>query len=433
MNNKLLLAVLVAGMPIAAHATNWLQIQGSEASDSGHFKPFGFLQPTYTYIDADPIAGLAGAAAVHNGKDIVPNLVGPDLDKNDTDRFQFNRARIGMRGNIIPGKINYFLLAEAGRNAITAQRDVMMTDASISFHYIPGARIRAGLFKVPTGEEALVAVHTSFPYVYFSNVSTSLLIEQPVRSTSAVSGTGTASASVVSGGSGFRDWGVQVYDWFNKDAWEFSYALMVSNGNEIEEMGDDDGNLDVTGRLQVSYVFNKSKGPNREDVSVYAWHQNGEREFGNTDYDRIRQGAGFKYLKGPYRVSGEYMQGDGMIVAGPNPPFVGQPTQVGVTEEADGWYLEAGWRFLKDWEIDLRHDQYNRMTKYALNEREFTSTTLGLQWFFYKNTRLTLNYEWRDLEVVNPAAIAAGAARDNAVAIAKNMGDRISLQLTWFF
>ncbi len=33
------------------------------------------------------------------------------------------------------------------------------------------------------------------------------------------------------------------------------------------------------------------------------------------------------------------MQGEGMIVAGPNPPFVGQSTQVGVTEEADGWYL----------------------------------------------------------------------------------------------
>ncbi len=59
------------------------------------------------------------------------------------------------------------------------------------------------------------------------------------------------------------------------------------------------------------------------------------------------------------------MQGEGLIVSGPNPPFVGQPTQVGVTEKADGWYLEGGWRFLKDWEVDLRYDKYNRMTKYA--------------------------------------------------------------------
>ncbi len=73
------------------------------------------------------------------------------------------------------------------------------------------------------------------------------------------------------------------------------------------------------------------------------------------------------------------------------------------------------------------------MTKYALNEREFSSTTLGLQWFFYKNTRLTLNYEWRDLKVVNPAAIPPGPTRNNALAIANNLGDRISLQLTWFF
>lgn len=56
-----------------------------------------------------------------------------------------------------------------------------------------------------------------------------------------------------------------------------------------------------------------------------------------------------------------------------------------------------------------------------------------MNWFFYKNTRLTLNYEWRELEVPNPSAIAAGAQRTNAQAIADNLGDRASVQLTWFF
>lgn len=431
MKQRMLAALLVAALPVSAHAANWLQLQGNEAPNTGRFSLFGFLQPSYTYIDADPIQGLLGTAAPFNGQLTLPNRVGPENE--DKDELHFFRARLGARGNILPGKINYFLLAEAGKNAITSQRDVMMTDASITFNYIPGARIRVGLFKLPTSEEALVAVHMAYPYVYFSNAATNLLVENQVRSTGAVSLTGASNGNTVSAGSGFRDWGVQVYDWLNKGPWEFSYALMVSNGNEIEELSDDDGNKDITGRLQASYVFDKSKGPNREDASVWLWHQNGEREFGGRDFDRIREGIGARYQKGPWRATAEFLRGDGMIVAGPNPPFPGQPTQIGVNEKADGWYIEGGWRFHKDWEVDLRHDVFNRMTEAAALERQFTTTTLGANWFFYKNTRLTLNYEWRDLEVPNLSAIPAGAQRTNAQLIADNLGDRASVQLTWFF
>lgn len=431
MKRTIRITLLLAALPVGAHAANWLQLQGNEAPDSGLFKPFGFVQPTYTYVDADPIQGLLGAAAPFNGQLTLPNRVGPELD--DNSELHFNRARIGLRGNIVPGKINYFALLEAGKNAITSQRDVMLTDASVTFNYIPGARIRVGLFKVPTSEEALVAVHTSFPYVYFSNAATNLLVESQVKSTGVVNANGASNGSVVSAGSGFRDWGIQVYDWFNKGPWEFSYALMLSNGNEIEEFSDNDGNKDVTGRLQASYVFGKSKGPNREDASVWLWRQDGQRAFGGSDYDRIREGVGARYQKGSWRATAEYLRGKGMILGGPNPPFPAQPVQVGVNEKADGWYLEGGWRFLKDWEIDLRYDAFDRMTETAALEREFTTTTLGANWYLYKNTRLTLNYEWRDLKVSNPSAIPAGAQRTNAELIADNLGDRISLQLTWFF
>lgn len=57
-------AILAASLPLSVHAANWLQVQGNEAPDSGVFKPFGFFQPTYTYIDADPIQGLLGGAAL---------------------------------------------------------------------------------------------------------------------------------------------------------------------------------------------------------------------------------------------------------------------------------------------------------------------------------------------------------------------------------
>lgn len=53
--------------------------------------------------------------------------------------------------------------------------------------------------------------------------------------------------------------------------------------------------------------------------------------------------------------------------------------------------------------------------------------------FFNPVTRAIFNYEWRNMKVTNPAAIAAGAARNNALNIADNLGDRISVQLTWSF
>lgn len=431
MKRTTLATLILAALSTGAHAANWQQLQGNEPKDTGYYKFWGFFQPTYTYIDADPIQGLGGAAAPFNGQLTAANRVGPKLDDNEA--FQFNRARLGVRGNIIPEKINYFFLTEFGKNAITSERDTAITDASVTFNYIPGARIRAGLFKLPTSEEALVAVHAAYPYVYFSNVATSLLIETQYRSTGAVNNSGASNGAANSGGSGFRDIGIQVYDWFNQGPWEYSYALMVSNGGAIDQLSDNNSSKDITGRLQASYIFNKSKGPNREEVSAWIWHQNGERTFGGRDFDRIREGVGARIQKGPWRATAEYLRGEGMIVAGPNPPFPGQPVQIGLNDKADGWYVEGGWRFLKDWEVDLRYDTLDRMTETAALERKLDTTTLGINWYAYKNTRVTFNYEWRTMEVSNPSAIAAGVLRNNANLVADNLGDRASLQVTWFF
>lgn len=429
--NRLRTALLIAALPMGANAANWQQVQGNEPADSGRARLFGFVQPTYTHIDAGPVEGLAGGAAAFNGQYTVANRVGPDLEGNS--ELQFNRVQLGLRGNIVPGRINYFLLTEAGRNALTVERDVVLTDASISFHYIPGARVRAGLFKLPTSDEGLAAVPAAFPYVYYSNVGSNLLIERQVEATGTVNPAGTSQATSVGGGSGYRDWGVQVYDWTRRGPWEFSYAVMASNGEDIESPGSDDGNTDLTVRFQASHVFGTSKGPNREDASIWIWHQRGERRFGTRDFERIREGMGARYQKGPWRATAEYLRGKGMIVAGPSPPFPGQPVQVGATEHASGWYIEGGWRFHPQWELNLRRDRFDRMTETAALERRLTGTTLGLRYFFYKKMNLALNHEWRDLDVVNPGAIPAGAQRHNAQAITDNLGDRTSLQLTLAF
>ena len=61
------------------------------------------------------------------------------------------------------------------------------------------------------------------------------------------------------------------------------------------------------------------------------------------------------------------------------------------------------------------------------------TTTLGLQYLPRKDIRVNFNYEWRDAEVPHPDAIADPVQRNNALAVPANLGDRISLQLTWVY
>ena len=423
------LLLLATMLPPQAQATNWLQLQGNEAPGAPPIKLSGFVQPTYTYIDAVPISGLQGALTAKNGTFNTLNLNWPQLTNND--QFQFMRAAVNMHGKLTEN-INYLVAFDAGQNGSTYYQRPVLTDASITFNTIPGARIRAGLFKLPTSEEALMIVNTSFPYVYNSNAVLYLLVGLPTAASGPVNRAGTTPANLVGGFSGFRDWGVQVYDWFNQGSMEFSYAAMLSNGGPIENMQDSDGNKDLTLRLQASKIFAGS-GPNREDLSFFVWQQSGKRRFAAQDFDQSRAGIGLKYLQGNYRVSSEYIQADGMIVGGQTPPFVGNPFAVGVNEKANGWYLEGGWRFYPQWELDLRYDYLNFMTQNAANEREFATTTFGVQRFINKSTRAMFNYEWRDMKVSNPGAIPAGAALSNAQTIAGNLGNRVSFQLTWSF
>jgi hypothetical protein len=448
---KTAFAVLVASLPLAANAANWVDFLASEPADSPKAKLFGFIQPVYTYYDAEPLAGLGGAAAPDNGKYQLQNLVQPTFE--ETEQFQFLRAQFGVRGRITD-KINYFLLTDVGHNLTTVQKPLMVTDASVTLDYIPGARIRAGLFKLPTGEEALVSNPLAFSYVYYSLVTSQLVQETFVRDVAgspagctAISGSAAGyldCGQAVSGNNAFRDWGIQVFDSFTMDKWELGYAVMLSNGNEIENISDNNSGKDFTARLQLSYIFG-GKGGLREDANVFLWRQAGERSWGSTDYDRIREGAGFRVNKGPFRASGEYIRAKGMVLGGPNAP-VTNPGQTNATDlvppynllvspkgKADGWYLEAGWRFLPDWEINARYDIYDRFTNDAAAERVFPTWTLGGQYFINKSARVALNYEWRDAEVANPLAISNLTQRANAGIIADNLADRISLQLTYTF
>ena len=448
-------AVLM-GLSPASQAANWVMLQGTEEpSATDVAKVWGFIQPQYSQTEGTKLP----AGTPFAGRDAIFNTINPD--QSSDSQFQIQRARLGVRGQNFPldSNVNYFLLAEFGNNGITANGGgaTRVTDASVTLNHIPGARIRAGLFKTPGAEEGFQAIHV-FDYINFTNVGDQLLLERffdrdgAPPCTVLLGGTAATCANELNGPVGaFRDIGVQVFDAFTFGSFELSYAAMLGNGNGINR-GDNNDSKDKYYYLSGEYVFG-GKGPRREGIKLFAWQQDGKRTLitggtgtqsvtGGTagtvaDYDRTRSGLGMTFRKSKYRAAAEYIKADGMIFDGTDGGAVaGTVNPAGTTfatfniapiDKADGYYVDFGYLVLPYLELDVRYDTLNRRTDVAANERKFTTTTLGVQYFFNPKTRATLNYEWRNAEApnlpdTNPANL-----------ILNSTDNRASLQLTMIF
>ena len=428
------------------HAANWLMLQGTEpVGQSERAKVWGFIQAQYQKDNSDPNPA---------GGYIPPKLIGPDLDSQE--QFNINRARLGVRGTGLPldSKVNYFFLAEFGNNGITApgDRNVRVTDASITLNHIPGARIRAGLFKYPGAEEGLQAIHV-FDYINFTTVTNQLLLERfpndngtyeaavnnPPITLPASSSINAFNSSV----GAFRDTGIQVFDTFKVNNWEHSYAVMIGNGNGLN-FGNSDDNYDTYLYWSSELVYG-GKGGRREGLKMFAWNQSGKRLLDSTDdsiynpteHDRDRSGLGVKYLQKPFRISAEYMQGEGMIFVGQDKSTFninGTAAGDGTDGKANGYYLEGGWYIPgTKWEIDARYDVYNRLTDNvalptgATLEFKFETLTLGAQYHINKKTRINMEIANRSFEAIDFADGAGPNANLDGVS------ERLAVQLTHIF
>ncbi len=441
MNIKKIL--LLAGLTVAvpqAYAANWLMLQGTEKpGSSARAKVWGFIQPEYQRTDGTKMPTTL-PAGLYGGQNFAPNMIKPD--NKSTETFNIRRARIGVRGTGFPldDKVNYFFLAEFGNNGITklGKTGVAMTDASITLNHIPGARIRVGLFKTPTAEEGLQAIHV-FNYINFTNVSNQMMLERFMPGDGSGTGLNVPTQSV----GAFRDNGIQVFDTFKTTNWEHSYAVMYGNGNGIN-FGDNDNNKDVYLRWASTLVFG-GKGARRQDLKMFVWQQDGKRTLtgagstgGAGEYDRTRNGLGFTFLRGNIRAAAEYMTADGMLFNGSDGGAVpGSSNTAGTAvsslnvltnNKADGYYLDFGYKVLPKLELDIRYDVLNRGTEGAASiERKFDTVTLGAQYFFNKKTRVTFNYEIRNAE-------APGLASTHpANQITGTLDDRLSVQLLAIF
>ena len=401
-------AVVIVIVLIAApnaFAANWLMLQGTEPKKTPKIRPFGFVGLEYQRTDGSRLP-----AGPWKGQDMVLNQIPPNLE--DSEEFQLSYFRLGLRGRLQDGKLNYWASFLAGDNGISQNGTphVKFTDVSATLSYIPHARIRIGQFKWPGSEEGLQPAVLR-DYVNPSNVGNQIVNERYFKS----DGTPATDPNNLDGPvSGWRDAGVQVFDAFNTGKWEHTYAVMAGTGEGLRLYRNGSAKAPEWYLYWSSELVFGGKGPFRQGLKLAAWYQNGEREIrvgaaqSKKSFDRERFGVAATFRRGPWRAQGEWIKADGMIFNGTDAVSVpGSISNNGMMvssfnvlpdNKADGWYLDGGYTLFRKLELRARYDRLNRGTDSAATERRFETVTLGATYRFTKKLRVLADYQFRDVE-----------------------------------
>lgn len=429
-SKKLLLKVsLVFIISSNAFAENWFMRDGTEQKNKSKLYFVGLIQPTYQHDFSDDLSGLQGPLSSFNGKKTTLSNIAPSYDSSQS--FYLFRVRFGARGTIMDD-VNYEFVAEYGANALTTVPNdnpkVELAEGSITFNQIKGMRIRAGLFKVPGPEESQ---RYAIEYINFTNATQFLVNTQPYKKVSNL-GTDVFTATPRSGVRAFRDTGVQIFDAFNYGKNEWSYALMMGNGNTLNKTDDND-KLSYYGRVQYSFLYPDDAHEFqrlRPDLTVFAWYHNDNLTFDNKDYDLNKRGLGVTFVKDIWQFNAEYMESEGMMYL--NPLFKDQTGGIlfsSKNNEATGWYIDTGAFVSKNWLLGIRYDVLNQDPIDKSLERTFKTTTLAAQYYFTKKVRVALNYEIRDYDY-GKQSLMSNQDAFNTTKIEDSVGNRFAVQLS---
>ena len=156
MSNKMIIkmvsAILSVGIVLAsssALAANWFKLRGTEPGGTAHtLQMWGFLQPRFVSDKTGDINLTAGPPPIVNalnGTKITPGTI--PRERNASDSFYMRRARIGIRGTMLPinNDIDYFILTEWGQNGVTSggqsnssfgDGGAQLLDASVTLNHL---------------------------------------------------------------------------------------------------------------------------------------------------------------------------------------------------------------------------------------------------------------------------------------------------------
>ncbi len=317
----------------------------------------GFIQPQFEYL-------LAGQ-----------DLQGKNLDESS---FYFNRARLGVTGNI-PYDFSYYLITEISPT-LNGARNVqppLLLDAFISYNrFAPFAKISAGQFKVPFGIELPQACH-KLHTINRSTVVSNLV--DPWRDL----------GIMVTGGTG----DLNILGTKTKNA--VSYSLGVFNGGGMNNK-DNNRNKSIVGRLALKPFDLVTVG------ASYRFTKLPPQADGVTEEDtRKRFGMDMELNYKRFIIQGEYVKGidNGSYTTGGG---CGGDVEVHLgSKKRDGFFVQA--LYMTPWRLQpvVRYERYDPDLNLASDQVLLPGDglqniiTYGLNYFFNDKVRFQINYLYK--------------------------------------
>jgi phosphate-selective porin OprO/OprP len=256
--------------------------------------------------------------------------------EQDKKGFRIRQARVQLKGDILKN-IDYKLQIDATQSPI-------LLDAKIGVNLSPYANLSFGQFKVPFSIENLIS-GSELDTINRSNTVNNLC---PARDI----------------GTQGRDIGFTISGKYSI----LEYTLGVFNGAGKNKKDTND-QLDVAGRLVLTPFRSFSIG-----LSHYKGRYNPEA--GLPILENNRTGVDILLLPGRFSLKGEYI-------------FVSDD-QI----ERYGWYLQGGYYLIpKTLEAIVKHDYFDGNR--TVREDQIVVTTLGINYFFSRKTKIQVNYEHR--------------------------------------
>ncbi|MGM0648507.1 MAG: porin, partial [Bacteroidota bacterium] len=284
-----------------------------------------------------------------------------DTPEDDEMTFTFNRARLGVLGEI-PYDIEYYFFAEISPFK-NSNNTVHLLDAFVSYtRFAKWAKISLGQFKTPFSLEQ----NTACSGLY--TIDRATVVNQ-------LAGPQRDLGLLVSGG---------------HDSLLLSYSLGFMNGTGIN-IEDNNQNKEVVGRVVFHpFDFLDIGGSFR----VGKTNPTDDKEKLNDIY---RYGGEVLFTMNNFRVQGEYIMGqDELYSASRVPVYGGCGGIVGYDTKAKGTYKKGGYlamvSYMTPWNLEpvVKFDTYD--LDYDIEDDHSNNLTVGINYFVNDYSRVQVNY-----------------------------------------
>jgi len=341
MKNILMTMVLAFMLtPVASFA------QGcADAGDDEGIKVFGFIQPQYEYQFL--------------GDSVQKFMRGMDSESS----FYFNRARLGVVGNI-PYDFAYYFVAEFS----PTHKGPYVLDAFVTYkRWAPYVNISMGQFKTPFGLELQTACNGLY------TVDRSRVVNELA--------------------SPFRDFGVMIFGGTGdkklfglENENIFKWQLALTNGTGLN-VYDSNSDKDFTGRLVFQPVEGIGIG------GSYKYGRYAPIQAGMVDDTRSRWGVELSVNTFNFLLQGEYIsgidKGSSLIGGGCG----STPTIVKGDFNKSGYWAALMYTFNDRFAPIVKYQYYNVHTELqGVEDQTLTEMIFGFNYYFNDWTRFQLNY-----------------------------------------